>query len=144
MRPELMIWGGLALLLIAAETLAPGVFMLWLGLAAAVVFVLLLVFPDLPLIGQAIAFVSLGFAAIAIYMRFFRDKEQPSDQPLLNRRGEQLVGQVYALDQAIVDGRGRVKIGDAFWTAEGEDLPQGARVRVVSANNMSLQVRGVD
>ncbi|MBW8369199.1 MAG: NfeD family protein [Arenimonas sp.] len=143
MRVELMVWGGLALLLIAAETLAPGVFMLWLGLAAAVVFVLLLVFPDLPPIGQAIAFVSLGFAAIAIYMRFFRNKERPSDQPLLNRRGEQLVGQVYVLDQAIVDGRGRVKIGDAFWTVEGEDLPQGARVRVVSAHNMSLQVRGV-
>ena len=43
-----------------------------------------------------------------------------------------------------VDGRGRMKIGDAFWTAEGEDLPQGARVRVISANNMSLQVRAVD
>jgi membrane protein implicated in regulation of membrane protease activity len=144
MRTELMIWGGLALVLIAAETVAPGAFMLWLGLAAAVVFVLLLVFPDLPMIGQAIAFVGLGFAAVFIYMRFFRDKELPSDQPLLNRRGEQLVGQVFVLDQAIVDGRGRMKIGDAFWLAEGEDLPQGARVRVVSANNMSLQVRAVD
>ena len=144
MRTELMIWGGLALVLIAAETFAPGVFMLWLGLAAAVVFVLLLVFPDLPPIGQAIAFVALGFAAIVVYVRFFRHKELPSDQPLLNRRGQQLVGQVFVLDQAIVDGRGRLKIGDAFWTAEGEDLPQGTRVRVVSANNMSLQVRGVD
>ena len=144
MRIELMVWGGLALVLIAAETLAPGIFLLWLGLAAAVVFVLLMVFPELPLIGQAIAFVLLGFAAIVVYVRFFRDKEAPSDQPLLNRRGEQLVGQVYVLDQAIVDGRGRLKIGDAFWTAEGEDLPQGTRVRVVSANNMSLQVRAVD
>ncbi|MCX7033684.1 MAG: NfeD family protein [Arenimonas sp.] len=144
MRTELMVWGGLAMVLIAAEALAPGAFMLWLGLAAAVVFVLLLVFPDLPMIGQAIAFVGLGFAAITIYMRFFRHKERPSDQPLLNRRGEQLVGQVFTLDQAIVDGRGRMKIGDAFWTAEGEDLPQGARVRVVSAHNMSLQVRAVD
>ena len=144
MRTELMIWGGLALVLIAAETIAPGVFMLWLGLAAAVVFVLLLVFPELPPIGQAIAFVALGFAAIVVYVRFFRDKELPSDQPLLNRRGEQLVGQVYVLDQAIVDGRGRLKIGDAYWTAEGDDLPQGTRVRVVSAQNMSLQVRAVD
>lgn len=144
MRLELIVWGGLALLLIAAETLAPGVFMLWLGLAAAVVFTLLLVVPGIPPIWQAIAFVLLAFVSIMVYVKFFRDKEQPSDQPLLNRRGEQLVGQVFILDQAIVDGRGRMKIGDAFWTAEGEDLPQGARVRVVSAHNMSLQVRAVD
>ena len=144
MRLELIVWGGLALLLIAAETLAPGVFMLWLGLAAAVVFTLLLVVPGIPPIWQAIAFVLLAFVSIMVYVKFFRDKERPSDQPLLNRRGEQLVGQVFILDQAIVDGRGRMKIGDAFWTAEGEDLPQGARVRVISANNMSLQVRAVD
>ncbi|HQZ31085.1 MAG TPA: NfeD family protein [Arenimonas sp.] len=144
MRPELIVWGGLALLLIAAETLAPGVFMLWLGLAAAVVFTLLLVVPGIPPIWQAIAFVLLAFVSIMVYVKFFRDKERPSDQPLLNRRGEQLIGQVFTLEQAIVDGRGRMKIGDAFWTAEGEDLPQGARVRVVSANNMSLQVRAVD
>lgn len=144
MRFELIVWGGLALLLIAAETLAPGVFMLWLGLAAAVVFTLLLVVPGIPPIWQAIAFVLLAFVSIMVYVKFFRDKERPSDQPLLNRRGEQLVGQVFTLDQAIVDGRGRMKIGDAFWTAEGEDLPQGARVRVISANNMSLQVRAVD
>jgi inner membrane protein len=144
MRLELIVWGGLALLLIAAETLAPGVFMLWLGLAAAVVFTLLLVVPGIPPIWQAVAFVLLAFVSIMVYVKFFRDKEQPSDQPLLNRRGEQLVGQVFTLDQAIVDGRGRLKIGDAFWSAEGEDLPQGARVRVVSANNMSLQVRAVD
>ena len=144
MRIELIVWGGLALLLIAAETLAPGVFMLWLGLAAAVVFAMLLVVPGIPPIWQAIAFVLLAFVSIMVYVKFFRDKERPSDQPLLNRRGEQLVGQVFVLDQAIVDGRGRMKIGDAFWTAEGEDLPGGARVRVVSANNMSLQVRAVD
>lgn len=144
MRPELIVWGGLALLLIAAETLAPGVFMLWLGLAAAVVFGLLLVFPGMAPIWQAVAFVVLAFVSIMVYVKFFRDRERPSDQPLLNRRGEQLVGQVFTLDQAIVDGRGRMKIGDAFWTAEGEDLPQGARVRVISANNMSLQVRAVD
>ena len=144
MRIELIVWGGLALLLIAAETLAPGVFMLWLGLAAAVVFTMLLVFPGVPPIWQAVAFVLLAFASIVVYVKYFRDKERPSDQPLLNRRGEQLVGQVYVLDQALVDGRGRIKIGDAYWTAEGEDLPQGARVRVVSAHNMSLQVRAVD
>lgn len=144
MRIELMVWGGLALLLIAAETLAPGVFLLWLGLAAAVVFLGLLVVPGVEPVWQAVAFILLSFGSIALYVKFFRGTESPSDQPLLNRRGEQLVGQVYVLEQPIVDGRGRLKIGDAFWAAEGEDLPQGTRVRVISAHNMSLQVRAVD
>jgi membrane protein implicated in regulation of membrane protease activity len=51
---------------------------------------------------------------------------------------------VFVLEQAIVDGRGRLKIGDAFWAAEGPDLAQGTRVRVVGADNMSLQVVAAD
>jgi membrane protein implicated in regulation of membrane protease activity len=43
MRLELVVWAGLALLLIAAEALLPGVFLLWLGFAAAAMFLLLLV-----------------------------------------------------------------------------------------------------
>lgn len=143
MRTELIVWACLALALIAAETFVPGAFLLWLGLAAAAVWALLLFLPLSPL-WQAIVFVLLAFVSVGVYMRFFRGREKPSQQPLLNRRGEQLVGQVFHLDQAIVDGRGRVKVGDAFWSVEGEDLPAGARVRVVAVNNMSLQVRGLD
>ncbi len=144
MRTELIVWASVSLLLMAAEALAPGVFMLWLGFAAAAVFLLLVVVPDLPVLWQAIAFVVLAFVFIGLYVKFFRGEEKPSDQPLLNRRGEQLVGQVFPLDQAIVDGRGRLKIGDAFWVAEGADLAQGTRVRVVAVRNMSLQVQAVD
>ena len=139
MRTELIVWGCLALALVAAETLVPGAMLLWLGLAAAAVWALLLAFPMAPL-WQVVAFVVLSFVSVGIYMRFFCGREKPSDQPLLNRRGEQLVGQVFHLEQAILDGRGRLKIGDAFWVAEGPDLPQGTRVRVVAVANMSLRV----
>ena len=46
-------WAVIALVLIAAETLIPGAFLLWLGLAAAAVFLLLLLF-DLSLLAQAV------------------------------------------------------------------------------------------
>jgi membrane protein implicated in regulation of membrane protease activity len=144
MRIELIVWAGLALLLIAAETILPGVFLLWLGLAAAAVFAVLLVVPGLAPVWQAVAFVLLAFVSIAIYIKFFRENLKPSDQPLLNRRSEQLVGQVFPLESPIVDGRGRLKIGDAFWSAEGEDLPAGTRVRIISAHDGNLQVRAVE
>ncbi len=143
MRTELIVWACVALLLMAAEMLVPGAFMLWLGFAAAGVFALLLVLPLTP-IWQAVAFGLMAILSVAVYWRVFRRNVPKSDQPLLNRRAEQLVGQTYPLDIAIVDGRGRLKIGDAFWAVEGPDAPAGTPVRVAAVHGMSLRVVVVD
>ena len=134
-----MAWAAIALLLFAAETLAPGAFMLWLGFAAAAVFVLVLLF-DLPLLAQAVAFVVLSFASIQIYRTRFRGRERVSDRPTLNRRTDALVGRVVPLEQAIVSGRGRVQIADAYWDVTGPELPVGTAVRVVGSDGMTLKV----
>lgn len=133
-------WLVFALVLMAGEMVIPEMFLLWLGFAALAVFGVLLGVPDLPLLWQGVSFGVFSALSIWVYLKFIRNRVGPSDQPLLNRRGEQLVGQVYPLEQAIVDGRGRLKIGDAFWVAEGPDLPQGTRVRVLAVRSMSLQV----
>ena len=132
-------WAAIALLLFAAETLAPGAFMLWLGFAAAAVFVLVLLF-DLPLLAQAVAFVVLSFASIQIYRTRFRGRERVSDRPTLNRRTDALVGRVVPLEQAIISGRGRVQIADAYWDVTGPELPVGTAVRVVGSDGMTLKV----
>jgi membrane protein implicated in regulation of membrane protease activity len=139
MRTELIVWACVSLLLMAAEMLAPGAFMLWLGFAAAGVFALLLVAALTP-IWQAVTFVLLSLVSVTVYWRLFRKSGPMSDQPLLNRRAEQLVGQVYQLDTAILDGRGRLKIGDAFWAVEGPDMPARTPVRIVAVDGMSLRV----
>ena len=63
MRTDLIVWGCLALALVAAETLVPGAMLLWLGLAAAAVWALLLAFPMAPL-WQVVAFVVLSFVSV--------------------------------------------------------------------------------
>lgn len=141
MRWDVAGWAAVALLLFAAETMAPGAFMLWMGFAAAVVFLGVLVFDGVPLLAQVAAFVVLSFVSIQIYRTWFRGKARQSDRPLLNRRALQLVGATVALDQAIEGGRGRVKIDDAFWVVEGPDLPVGTRVRVVAVDGMTLKVQ---
>ena len=140
MRSDAIFWACLALLLIAAEVLAPGVFMLWLGMAAAVVFAVVLLVPGVSPLWQAIGFIVLSFLLIAVYRHFFRHSDQQSDQPLLNRKAEQLIGKVLPLHQPIVNGQGRVKLGDALWTVEGPDLPAGTQVRVIGATSMVLKV----
>ena len=141
MRAEVIAWAVLALLLIAAETLAPGAFLLWMGLAAAAVFLGVLLVPGIPVLAQAAAFVVLSFVAIQVYRKWFRKAARQSDQPLLNRRAAQAIGRVAELDQAIDRGRGRIRLDDAFWTVEGPDLPAGTPVRVIAVDGMVLKVQ---
>ena len=136
-------WAVVALVLIAAETLIPGAFLLWLGVAAAAVFVLLLLF-DLSLLSQAVAFVVLSVISIQIYRTRFRGRGRQSDRPSLNRRADALVGHVATLHTAIVQGRGRVQIADAYWDVTGPDLAAGTRVRVVGSEGMTLRVQSAE
>ncbi|AXM09424.1 NfeD family protein [Xanthomonas oryzae pv. oryzae] len=148
MRWDVAVWAVLALLLIAAETLVPGAFLLWMGIAAAVVCVLVLVLPDIALLVQIVVFVVLSFVSVQVYRTWCRGKGRESDRPLLNRRAEQVIGRRVLLDQAIDDGRGRVKVDDAFWVVAGPDLPAGTPVRIVGVDgrpcwcSRSADVRG--
>jgi inner membrane protein len=144
MRWDVFTWAAVALLLFAAEALAPGAFMLWLGFAAVVVFLAVLLLPGIPLLAQVAAFIVLSFVSIQLYRKWFRGKEPKSDQPALNRRTAALVGRVVRLERAIVDGRGRVQIADAFWDVSGPELPAGASVRIVGADAMTLQVEAAE
>jgi hypothetical protein len=140
MRWDVFAWGAAALLLFAAEALAPGAFMLWLGFAAVVVFIGVLLIPGISLLAQVAAFVVLSFISILVYRIWFSRADRVSDQPMLNRRAAQLVDRVVPLESAIVNGRGRVQIADALWDVSGPDLPVGTPVRVVGAEGMTLRV----
>lgn len=139
-----VVWGALALALFAAEALAPGAFMLWLGFAAVAVFLMVWAMPELSVLAQVAAFIVLAFVSIQVYRTWFRNRARESDQPMLNRRAEQLVGRVVPLDVAIVNGVGRVRIADAFWDVAGPDAPAGTAVRVIAVDGMTLRVRPAD
>ena len=63
-----------------------------------------------------------------------------TDQPNLNARGAQMVGQVSVLIDAMENGSGRIKLGDTVWRVEGPDLPAGSKVRVVDSSAATLRV----
>ena len=135
-------WWLLALVLIGAELMGPGFFMLWIGMAAAAMGVILMFLPELSFLTQAVLFVALALISCYIYWRFVRSAvNERSDQPKLNRRAEQYVGRRYVLDTAIVNGRGKVKVGDSPWLAEGPDLPAGVEVEVIGVDGSTLKVQ---
>ncbi|MES2312943.1 MAG: NfeD family protein [Pseudomonadota bacterium] len=137
------LWWILALLLIAGEVLLPGYFMLWIGLAAAAMGVVLWAVPTLGLLAQAVLFALLAFAFCVGYARWLRprlERRAPGDERL-NRRGEQMIGQRYVLVEPIVNGRGKARVGDGQWLVSGPDLPLGSTVEVVAVEGTTLQVR---
>lgn len=138
------LWWIAALVLITAEIVLPGFFLLWIGLAAAGVGTLLLVIPGLNLLTQVVIFVVLAFSACFGYWRLARQSLRAQPAPTLNRRAEQLIGQRYVLDTAIENGRGKARVGDSLWLVEGPDLPAGSRVAVVGVDGTMLRVTPVE
>ena len=136
------LWWIVALVLIGAEVLLPGYFLLWIGIGAAATGLLVLVAP-LPMLAQAIAFVVLAFLSCAIYWYQVRPRMRRTDQSeaRLNRRGEQNIGRQYVLAEAIVNGRGKARVGDGLWLVSGPDLPAGSTVEVVAVDGNTLQVK---
>jgi inner membrane protein len=128
--------GGLLLIL---EVLAPGVFMLWLGLAAMLVGAIS-IFVDWTWRAQFIAFAVFSVAAIPLWRRLSMQVGTTTDQPFLNRRAEALVGRVFTLEKPIVDGSGTIPVGDTVWRITGADIPAGSRVKVVRVEGTALHV----
>lgn len=137
-------WLILAGLLLILELTAPAFFFLWLGLAAAATGLLLLVFPGTPLEAQMILFAVLSVFAVIAWRRYRESHPHTSDQPNLNRRGEQYIGRVFTLQKAIVNGVGKVTVDDSTWRVEGADLPAGTRVRVDGVDGVVFEVSAVD
>lgn len=123
-------WWILAGVLLILELVTPVFFFLWLGIAAAATGLLLLVFQGLPIETQLVLFSILSVVAIIAWRRYRESHPVVTDQPNLNRRGEQYDGRVFTLDRPIVNGEGKITVDDSTWRVKGPDLPAGARVRV--------------
>lgn len=132
-------WWIVAGVMFVAELVAPAFIFLWFGVAAILTAILDL-FIDMSWQWQLAVF-AVSSVLLLVLSRFITARRQvESDQPLLNRRHEALVGRVFVLDKAIVNGRGRVRVADTAWQVEGPDMPEGEKVRVVSAQSSLLVV----
>lgn len=132
--------GGLLLVL---EVLAPGVFMLWLGLAALLVGLISLAV-DWPWEAQFVAFAAFSVAAVPLWRRLALRVDAPTDQPFLHRRAQSLVGRAFTLEKPILDGSGTLAIDDSVWRITGPDLAAGSRVKVTRVDGTALRVESAE
>ena len=128
-------WLVAALLLGIAELLVPGVFLIFLAVAAAITGAAVLVLSDVPVSIQLLSFAAWSVATVLIGRRWYRDYPVEGDDARLNDRAARMIGSVARLETAIDHGRGRVTVGDGSWPATGPDLPAGATVRIVAVTD---------
>ncbi|MDI6027294.1 NfeD family protein [Corticibacterium sp. UT-5YL-CI-8] len=136
-------WMLLGLVLLVLEIFMPGVFLLWVGIAALITGALSLALAGTAFWGwqvQVIVFLVLALIAAFAGRTITANRKDTSDQPFLNRRSAQMVGRTATLTEPIREGRGRIQLGDTMWRVAGPDLPAGARVRVVSAGETELDL----
>lgn len=135
-------WLILGLVLAIAEMVVPGVFLIWFAAAALIVGLLSFVVPlGLPL--QVALFAVLAVVNAIGSRRWLRGHPVISADPLLNQRGQQLVGRKVTVTQAIEGGTGRVRCGDTEWLAQGPDAAAGDKLTVTGSSGSTLIVDAV-
>ncbi|MFT5486491.1 MAG: hypothetical protein ACI9JL_001385 [Paracoccaceae bacterium] len=141
-------WLAFGMGLMLVEVLVPGVLFLWLGVAAIVTGLILLAIPDMSWEVQLVVFAVLSVVSVFVGRRYVYANPEPTDHPNLNRRGENFIGQQYALDGATSGGQGRIKIGDSLWAVatrpQGTELEADARVKVTGVDGSTLVVEAVE
>lgn len=141
MHLEFWHWLTFAVILIILEIFSPGVFFLWLGVAAACVGLVLYLRPELSWQTQLLVYAVLSVASIVswrIYRTFFPPEEP--EVANLNRRAEQYVGRTFTLIEPIVNGVGKIKVDDSTWRVHGEDAPLNSQVRVTGVDGIVFEV----
>ena len=134
-------WWVLGAGLLILEVLAPGIFFVWLALAAFVMGLTVFVLP-LAVPVQLLLFAALSVASVLIGRRYVsRLALGGTEGEDLNRGGERFVGRQVVVTTAIHNGVGRVRVGDSDWRATGPDMPAGSTVTVVGADGTTLIVQ---
>lgn len=137
------LWFAAAVVLMVLETIVPGIHFLWFGVAAGAVGLIALVAP-MAWQWQVILFALLSVATVWWVRRNTNPDVAKTDEPVLNIRGAQYIGRTVTVEDAIQNGRGKVRVGDTIWAAEGEDAIKGASVEVTGVNGTVLVVANPD
>ncbi|WP_377290896.1 NfeD family protein [Rhizobium sp. SG2393] len=137
------IWWVAGFVLLAAEVVVPGVFLVWIGIAALLTGLASLALWETSWWTwhvQVIVFALLSIAATLAGRRLLGGADGRSDEPHLNQRTASLIGRTAVLEQPIAEGRGRIRLDDTVWSVEGPDVAAGTRVRVTGGTNGTLRV----
>lgn len=133
------LWGIGGLILLIAEMIAPGFFLIFIGIAAILTGIVTLLF-GLALPVQLLVFVIAAAIAVLVGRRRYEEPPNVELDARLNDPGRRLEGKLASVVAAIDEHGGRVRLGDSEWSARGGPAQPGERVRIVSVDGNALIV----
>ena len=136
------IWAIGGILLLIAEIIAPGFFLVFVGAAAIATGVFTLLF-DLGTAPQLALFAIYAVLAVMIGKRWYGEPHGGDQRHSINEPAKRLVGKTVTAVTEIDDHGGRVKVGDGEWNARGGPAAAGDRVTVTGVEGNCLIVEPV-
>jgi len=127
------------ILLLIAEVIAPGFFLVFIGVAALATGAFTFLF-GMPLAFQLILFTIYALVAVMIGRKVYANQAADSSDPLLNDRAARMVGKSVTVIEAVDEHSGRVRVGDSEWSARGGPGRPGERVRITGVDGNCLLV----
>lgn len=129
--------GGVILLI--AEVIAPGFFLVFIGVAAIAAGLFTLLF-HLGTAAQLALFVLYALLAVMIGRRFYANHGGNHDGPRVNDPAGRLVGKTGTVVADVDEHQGRVRLGDSEWSARGGPAAAGERVTITGVEGNCLTV----
>ena len=133
------VWAIGGVLLLIAEIIAPGFFLIFIGVAAIATGAFALLF-DLGLAAQLVLFGLYTTLAILIGKRWYGEPHILDENLRLNDPSRRLVGKTVVAAAAIDQHGGRVRVGDSEWNARGGPAEAGERVTITGVDGNCLKV----
>jgi membrane protein implicated in regulation of membrane protease activity len=133
-------WAVIAAALAVGEFHAPGAYLIWIAIGAAVTAAFDAAF-GLSLYAQIGVFIVVALISCLEGYRVYGrlDARRRQGTPL-NERDQAMIGAHGVVSTAFVDGQGKVRIGDTVWLAEGGDYPLGMPVVVTAVRGTTVVV----
>lgn len=136
-------WFAISVLFLIIELLvSSGGFLLWLGICALVIGVLMYVSPEIALAYQLLAFSISGIAVSIWWWNYAqRRSNQKYEKPNQIIQASSYVGKVFTLEKPIVKSHGTLQIDGAIWPVSGPpSLSSGTKIQVIGTKDSVLLV----
>lgn len=138
-------WLIIGVVFLVLEVFAPGAIFMWFGFSGLLTGLITWLIPEMSIGSQILLFSVSTVISIFAWRLFHKKNPEPeSPDPDLNNRLHTYIGQVHSLTHPIVDGKGRLHLGDGTWTVQGPDLPAGRKVKIVGVKGIQFVVEPVD
>ena len=136
-------WLIFGIILIILEIFSPAAFFMWMGVAAGVTGLALLIFPNISWEMQFVLFSVASIVSILLGRAFFERKDINIEDPTVSQIRSELIGNIYRVEKAIQNGTGRIIVGESTWKAVGPDCDVNSQVKVVGVKGSVLEVEQV-